>query len=113
MSKLIRLLLIIQMLSGFIFGETCKEVSELGEKSCSDFPTSSSDKVCIDSEESDKPCKEMLSCNYAESGAEEVTNDICIKHPISKQNINTHICLADGSKCSEKHLCESEPASNE
>lgn len=113
MSKLIRLLLIIQMLSGFIFEEMCKDVTELGEKSCSDFPTSSSDKVCIDSEESDKPCKEMLSCNYAESGAEEVTNDICIKHPISKQNINTHICLADGSKCSEKHLCESEPASDE
>ena len=83
----------------------CNDITVLGEKSCSDFPTSSSDKVCIDSEESDKPCKEMLSCNYAESGAEEVTNDICIKHPISKQNINTHICLADGSKCSEKHLC--------
>ena len=51
----------------------------------------------------------MTLCNYFEGGSESLTNDICKKYPVSKENTNTHICIKEDSKCVEKYLCESVP----
>ena len=83
----------------------CKDITVLGNFSCSDFPTSNETYACISSGQNDSTCIEMNLCNYVEEGSERLTNDICKKYPVSKENAGTHICIEKDSKCVEKHLC--------
>ena len=101
--------------------EGCKEEllcngveSITSDSDCMKYPVSSENSICVKSD-SNLVCEEKTMCNYVEQGSEELTDDLCQKNPVSKENINTHICIKDKNenKCIEQYLCESVPNSTD
>ena len=87
--------------------KSCNNVTELGEKSCSDFPTSNpTETVCIENNANeDSKCKEEILCEKA-SGT---SNEDCNKYPVEYSKKGTHICMfnPNDNKCFEQYFCES------
>ena len=87
----------------------CNGVESItSDSDCLNYAVSSENSICVKSDSNSI-------CNYVEQGSEELTDDLCQKNPVSKENINTHICIKDKNenKCIEQYLCESVPNSTD
>lgn len=87
--------------------KSCNDVTELGEKSCSDFPTSNpAETVCIENNANENSkCKEEILCEKASGNS----NEDCNKYPVEYSKKGTHICMfnPNENKCFEQYFCES------
>ena len=68
----------------------CNKVTKEGseEVDCSIYPTTSNQKLCVESKETGKVCEEIYECGNVPKG--EASD--CTLYPVSKNRVNTHTC---------------------